>query len=94
MLNKLHYANGQKTFEHIGDKMKIFYKNGNVKAVGKYVNSLMEGEWKFYRENGQLWQIGNFKNGKKDGSWIRYDRANNLEYKEMFKAGKVLRSLQ
>ena len=61
MLNKKEYANGQKIFEIKENTLTYFFKNGNLKASGPYINELMEGEWVFYRESGQLWQTGNFQ---------------------------------
>ena len=52
----------------------------------------MEGEWIFYRETGQLWQVGNFKRGKIDGPWVRYDKKNNVEYKEYFENGVIVKN--
>ena len=91
MLKKKNYTNGQKVFELIGEKLTYFYKNGRIKAEGPYINSKMEGEWKFYRETGQLWQIGNFRHEMKHGSWIRYDRNDKIEYNESFIDNKIVK---
>jgi len=61
MLEKKSYANGQPVFELTDNKLTYFYKNGNIKATGPFINNLMEGEWTFYRESGQLWQTANFR---------------------------------
>ncbi|MDI1322000.1 MAG: hypothetical protein PSV36_04585 [Algoriphagus sp.] len=92
MLDKKNYANGQKVYELIGEKLTYFFKNGKVKAKGNFVSGQMEGEWNFYRETGQLWQIGNFKKGKKNGIWLRYDKNDNLEYQENFENDKIQKS--
>ena len=86
MKNKI-YSNGQKTFEQSGDLLTYYFKNGKVKAKGRSVYDLIEGEWIFFRETGQLLQIGNFKRGQKHGSWIRYDIQDVLEYQEVFDHG-------
>jgi len=91
MLNKKTYTNGQKVYELIDDILSYFYKNGQLKARGKYVNEQMEGQWQFYRENGQLWQIGNFLNNKKHGHWLRYDRSENQEYSAYFNDNKLIK---
>lgn len=90
MLKKKFYSNGQPVFELAGNKLTYFYKNGNIKAQGPYINNLMEGEWLFYRETGQLWQVANFRNSKKHGSWIRYDRNGNIEYREEFDNNRII----
>ncbi len=92
MLDKKKYANGQKVYELIGEKLTYFFKNGKVKAKGNFVLGQMEGEWNFYRETGQLWQIGNFKKGKKNGIWLRYDKKDHLEYQENFENDKIQKS--
>ena len=91
MLENKEYANGQKTFELVGNKLTYFFKNGKVKAEGTFENNQMEGEWKFYKATGQLWQVGNFANGKKNGTWKRYDKNGELEYMENFKDDKLVK---
>lgn len=49
MLNKKEYANGQKIFEIKENTLTYFFKNGNLKASGPFMNEIMEGEWVFYR---------------------------------------------
>lgn len=90
MMKKKKYANGQKTYEQNGDTLTYFFKNGEVKAFGKSVNDIMQGEWKFFRESGQLWQVGNFKDNLKEGKWVRYDKEDKLEYEEYFENGNKL----
>jgi antitoxin component YwqK of YwqJK toxin-antitoxin module len=85
------YANGQPVCEMAGDKLIYYYKNGKTKAIGPFINNLMEGEWIFYRETGQLWQVAHFNNNKKHGSWVRYDRNGTVEYQEEFENNKVIR---
>lgn len=91
MLDKTHYANGQKIWELKDNRLTYYFKNGNVKAEGGYENEKMQGEWKFYRETGQLWQIGHFKDNLKHGSFIRYDRKDKVEYEEEFAGGKIVK---
>lgn len=88
LLEKKTYSNGQKVFDWDGTTLTYYFKNGEVKAKGQYINEQMEGEWLFYRESGQLWQVGNFKNGKKHGTWKRYSKENRLEYEQEFVDGK------
>lgn len=90
MLGKSEYNNGNKIYEIKDDTLTYYFKDGKVKAKGKYINDLMEGEWLFYRGTGQLWQIGNFKNGKKHGAWKRFDRNDKVEYLEEFINDKIV----
>ena len=69
MLDKKYYANGTPVYDLTGDRLTYYYKNGKLKAEGKYINDKMEGEWLFYRETNQLWQVGKFKDGMK-GGWL------------------------
>jgi len=92
MLDKKNYANGQKVYELINNKLTYFFKDGKIKAFGTFINDQMEGEWIFYRETGQLWQIGNFKNGMKHGSFIRYNRNDQIEYQETFEEDKIIKN--
>lgn len=84
MLDKEFYANGQKQYEQNGDMLTYFYKDGKIRAIGKYIDGKMEGEWKFYRATGHFWQTGNFKANKKHGLFTRYDRNDAVEYEENF----------
>ena len=47
----------------------LYYKNGEVKAVGEYQDGLRVGEWVFYYETGEIEQKGFYKKGEYDGLW-------------------------
>lgn len=91
-MDKDEYTNGQKIFEIIDDELIYYFKNGKIKARGKFINDKMEGEWLFYKLPGRLWQIGNFKNNMKHGKWIRYDDNEEIEYSEEFIEGKKIKN--
>ena len=91
MKDKTHYANGQKVFDQVGERLTYYFKDGKVKAQGVSNQEVMNGEWRFYRESGELWQVGNFKDGIKHGSWVRYHRNGELEYDGLFDTGKLLK---
>jgi antitoxin component YwqK of YwqJK toxin-antitoxin module len=91
VFDKKTYANGQKTYDFKDNVLTVYFKNGNVKATGKHIDGMMEGEWMFYREDGSLWQIGNLKSNEKHGRWVRYDKNNEIEYDELFDNGKKLK---
>jgi len=59
----------------------LYYKNGNVKSQGSYVNSKREGEWLFYYENGILALKKNFAKGKQVGEWCYYNQNGSLQLK-------------
>lgn len=50
-----------------------YYKNGGVKAKGKYKGSKMHGKWEFFRMDGTVMRTGSFNNGKQSGLWITFD---------------------
>lgn len=50
-----------------------YYKNGGIKAKGKYKGKLMHGKWDFYRMDGSLMRSGEFTDGKQSGTWTTYD---------------------
>ena len=53
--------------------MEVLHRNGNIKAVGKYVDGVLDGNfWEWLRENGQPLQAGAIKSGKQVGPWKRY----------------------
>lgn len=91
MQHKTNYKNGQEIWRQKGNILTYFFKDGTLKAKGKFIDGLMEGEWIFNRENGDLWQVGNFKNGRKHGSWVRYNKTGKIEYEENFENGKLIK---
>jgi antitoxin component YwqK of YwqJK toxin-antitoxin module len=85
------YACGQPVSALEDATLTFFYKNGQKKAEGPFVDGMMEGTWRFYRYDGALWQTGNFKNEQKHGRWTRYDREGVVEYDEEFFEGKKVK---
>ena len=91
MLSKKNYANSQPIYELTNDRLTYYFKNGTLKATGPFFNEMMQGEWTFYRETGQLWQVGNFKDNLKHGAFVRYDRNDQVEFREEFDLGKLIK---
>ena len=58
---------------------ETYHYNGQLKAIGKYVNDKEEGEWKWYHENGQLWIVANYVNGKLEGEWREFNENGQLK---------------
>ena len=52
-----------------------YYKNGAIKAIGKYRQKEMHGEWKFFRLDGSLMRSGRFNAGKQTGIWRTFDKS-------------------
>ncbi len=91
MFDKKTYANGQKTYDFNDDVLTIYFKNGQIKATGKHVDNMMQGQWLFYRESGLLWQVGHLVENLKHGRWVRYDLNGEIEYDETFIEGKQIK---
>lgn len=65
-----------------------YYKNGNIKSVGKYKNNKRFGFWKYYFINKRVEQQGSFLNGKPSGDWKWYFETGNLQREEYYIDGK------
>jgi antitoxin component YwqK of YwqJK toxin-antitoxin module len=46
-----------------------YYRNGNIKAKGFYINDKEESDWVYYYESGKPEQSGKYKGGKPVGEW-------------------------
>lgn len=50
----------------------LYHENGNIAAVGKYINKIKDGEWKYYNEDGKLITVETYDLETKDGPFIVY----------------------
>ena len=86
------YNNGQVVSEQKGDILTYYFKNGEIKAKGKYVDGNMQGKWIFNKKEGYLWQIGHFDDdGKQHGSWTVYNQDGSIQKEKQFEHGKQLK---
>lgn len=86
------YAKGQKTAQQTGNILTYFFKDGAVKAQGKFVDGAMQGEWIFNKKEGYLWQIGHFDtDGKKHGSWVLYNPDGSIQKEKLFEHGRQIK---
>ena len=65
----------------------MYYKNGNKKYIGDFINSKYEGIGKYIWENGEYY-IGQWKNGLKNGKGIIYYKNGKIKYNGNFINGK------
>jgi antitoxin component YwqK of YwqJK toxin-antitoxin module len=65
-----------------------YYRDGNIRDEGRYVNNLREGKWIFYFQEGSVEQVGFYKNGLENGEWIRYYKDGNVYIQENYFNGK------
>ncbi len=69
-------------------KWKIFYKTGELKEEGEYIDGIKEGEWKYYYTNGVIEQKGKYVKGKIHGSWSWYYANSKKHREETYRYGK------
>ena len=55
-----------------------YYKNGGIKARGKYKGSAMHGFWEFFRIDGSLMRSGAFKSGVQTGEWTTFNNKGKI----------------
>ncbi len=67
--------NGQKA------ECKMYHKNGNLMAVGRYIDRKKDSVWWFFNENKQVLKKETYKNDKLDGEVVTYYPANPKEEK-------------
>ena len=90
------FNNGILRYEGITDESgkrqglwKEYYRTGELKSEGNYINSNQEGVWKFYFENQKIEVEGRYKNGKKEGTWYWYYPNGMILQEENWLNGKL-----
>lgn len=68
---------------------KDYYRNGMIKAQGKFRNNLRDGKWSFYYESGNLEQEGNYDLGKENGAWRWYYPDGQILIEENYYNGRL-----
>ena len=69
---------------------KEYYKNGNLKYEGNFLNDLYDDDnGKYYYENGNVY-IGQFKNGEKYGEGLTYNKEGELINVDEYKKDKLI----
>ena len=78
-----------KNFKRNGEG-KEYYKNGNLKYEGNFLNDLYDDDnGKYYYENGDVY-IGQFKNGEKYGEGLTYNKEGELINVDEYKKDKLI----
>ena len=65
-------------------KFAEYYPDGNIKAIGKYINGKVEDSTFLYYENGKLREKGFWQNGYRQGWFITYREDGRILKKEEF----------
>jgi antitoxin component YwqK of YwqJK toxin-antitoxin module len=84
-----HFANGQKVYEHQGDTLIYYYRDGTIKAKGPVKNATKDGLWQYFRKSGHLWKEGSYKAGKRDGLWEQFSPEGQVEVEIRYALGKT-----
>jgi antitoxin component YwqK of YwqJK toxin-antitoxin module len=85
-----YYKNGQKLSEGclVAGKpegcWKTYYENGNLKSIGKRLQTLLDSVWTFYSKNGYKYQSISYKNGMRNGYFIQYDSLERIIKRDSF----------
>jgi len=66
---------------------KFYFRTGELRSEGNFINNVRQGVWKFYFPNGQLEQTGTFRNGKEDGLWTWFYDDGSLRREENYYRG-------
>ncbi len=74
------YKNGKKN-----GSLKEYYRNGNLKAVQRYVNDTLNDTSFFYHENGSRSSIQIYRMEKKINRWQKYNKQGKLYWEAGFK---------
>ena len=61
-----------------------YYKNGGVKAKGKFKGKAMHGKWDFFRQDGSIMRSGSFTAGKQSGIWRTFTRTGRQVSEQSF----------
>ncbi|MFB6307440.1 MAG: toxin-antitoxin system YwqK family antitoxin, partial [Flavobacteriales bacterium] len=77
------FANGKKD-----GVWKHFYRNGQLKFKGKYVDGMPVEEHVWFHKNGKEQLIGEYSAGVKDGKWKRYNKKGELILTIEYEKGK------
>ncbi len=59
-------------------KIETFYRNGNIKESGGFLNGKKDGIWVDYYQNGRLHFKAMYKLGKQEGIWKLFWRDGSI----------------
>jgi antitoxin component YwqK of YwqJK toxin-antitoxin module len=71
---------------------ETYYTDGKLKLKCAYKNDLKDGPLKTYNMSGKIRLTGQYINGDADGTWIYYTEKGEIEKKEYFSKGLLLKT--
>jgi antitoxin component YwqK of YwqJK toxin-antitoxin module len=69
-----------------------YYTDGKLKLKCAYNNDLKDGPLKTYHMSGKIWLTGQYINGDADGTWIYITDNGEIEKKEYYSKGRLIRT--
>lgn len=66
----------------------LYFKNGNKKAEGKYLNQKRDSIWRFYDKSGDMVSMKGYEKGKEDGLSRYYYDSGQLLKKTIYENGR------
>jgi antitoxin component YwqK of YwqJK toxin-antitoxin module len=75
-------------------KWELYYESGNIKMKGTYANDLLQGPTYLFEAAGHLRAKGQYNKGLMAGRWKFYNAESELEYEEVWRAGKLISTTQ
>lgn len=67
----------QRIANYPSGKFISYYRSGELKSKGSYLDSQKSGKWVQYFKNGKLEHVGEYLSGDKVGEWVYFDESGN-----------------
>jgi antitoxin component YwqK of YwqJK toxin-antitoxin module len=73
---------------------QTFYETKQVRQSGAYLDGNLDGEYVKYYKNGKPLVKGKYQHAVKAGQWTFFEDSGTIDYKELWKNGKLARSVK
>lgn len=67
---------------------KHYYKTGELRSEGNYVDGLKDGDWVFYHKSGEVEQKGKYRQNEANGRWVWYYEDGTMHREEHYRRGE------
>jgi antitoxin component YwqK of YwqJK toxin-antitoxin module len=72
---------------------KVYYPNGQLEYVGRFLNGVEHGQWDYYYENGTRKYVEHWQNGQEHGVHLDYAPDGQV-YRELhYEHGRLVRTV-